>query len=243
MPKEVNINRYIFKKCRRLFWNDPKKIALIPAIKKVWPYTLNVFVVLAQVCDAVDQLKKINGAIVEMGCYNGGLGSLMAWRAKKRNQRRDVWLFDSFEGLPEFSDADKEKANKKGIGIRDDNSIGMKTTGVFKAEMKKVWEISKKLGVDDSVRPIKGWFQNTVPEAKRNIGPIALLYLDADIYESTKYCLNELYDSVVPGGMIIIDDYETWTGSRQALYEFFSERKINPSIRYYPYGGRPYFIK
>ena len=243
MSKEANINRHVFQECRRLFLNDPKKIALFPAIKKVWPYTLNNFISLAQICDAVDGLENIKGAIVEMGCFNGGSGALMAWRAKRRNQRRDAWLFDSFEGLPEFSAADKEKADKKGLGIRGSNSTVMKTTGVFKGEMEKVREISKKMGVDDLVRPIKGWFQNTVPEAKRNIGSIALLHLDADIYESTKYCLNELYDLVSQGGMIILDDYETWTGSRQALYEFFFERKINPSIRYYPYGGKPYFIK
>lgn len=245
MPKEANINRYIFKKCLRLLWNDPKKIMLFPVIKKVWPYTLNGFITLVQVCDAIDGLNKskINGSIVEMGCWNGGLGALIAWRSKKHNNHRTVWCFDSFEGLPEFSEADREKADKKGLVVRDGKSANLQSTGVFKAEINKVRDISKKLGIDDLVRPIKGWFQDTVPQTKQNIGHIAFLYLDADIYESTKYCLNELYDLVVPGGMIILDDYETWTGSRQALYEFFSERKINPSIRYYSYGGRPYFIK
>lgn len=246
MPKEANINRYIFKKCRRLFWNDPKKIALFPVIKKAWPYSLNGYVTLVQVCDAVDELEKnkVRGAIVEMGCWNGGLGALMAWRCRKHNSRRTVWCFDSFEGLPEFSEADKEKADKKGLSIRDIKNTGMKATGVFKAEIGKVREISKKLNVDDVVRPVKGWFQDTVPAVHDALrGGIALLYLDADIYESTKYCLDALYDLVVPGGMIILDDYETWTGSRQALYEFFSKQHIAPSIRYYPYGGRPFIVK
>lgn len=245
MAKESNINKYIFKKCRRLFWNDPKMILLYPAIKKVFPYSLNGYITLCQVCDAVDEIerKNIPGSIVEMGCWNGGLGALMAWRVKQHNSRRSVWLFDSFEGLPEFSEADREKADKKGVGVREYEGTDLKATGVFKAELEKVREVAKRLDVDDIVRPIKGWFQDTLTQRKKDIGPIALLYLDSDIYESTKYCLGELYDSVVPGGIIILDDYETWTGSRQALYEFFSERSIYPSIRYYPYGGRPFIIK
>ena len=199
MPKEPNINKYIFKKCRRLFWNDPKKIFLYPSIRKVFPFTLNGYITLSQVCDAVDEIerKHVPGSIVEMGCWNGGLGALMAWRVKKHNNQRPVWLFDSFEGLPEFSEADKEKADKKGIGIRG-GGTELKATGVFKAEVEKVWEVSKELGVDDVVRPIKGWFQDTLPRVKQDLGPIALLYLDSDIYESTRYCLDELYDMVAP---------------------------------------------
>ncbi|MBI2050336.1 MAG: NTP transferase domain-containing protein [Parcubacteria group bacterium] len=244
-PRESNINKHILRKCRRLFWNDPKKILLYPIIKKVFPYTLAGYRVLGQVCDAVDHIEKkgIPGSIVEMGCWNGGMGALMAWRVKQHGKTRRVWQFDSFEGLPEFSTADKDKAIQKGVPFSDEHLGKRSTTGVFKGEYKKAQEITHSLGVDDIVSIEKGWFQDTVPEAKRKIGDIALLFVDADIYESTKYCLDELYDLVVPGGMVILDDYETWTGARKAVYEFFTEREVYPSIRYYPHGGRPFFIK
>jgi len=244
-PRESNINKHILRKCKRLFWNDPKKILLYPIIKRVFPYTLAGYRVLGQVCDAVDHIEKssIPGAIVEMGCWNGGLGALAAGRVKQHGKTRLVWQFDSFEGLPEFSKADKDKAISKGVPFSDDNLGNRTATGVFKGEYEKAQEIRQKLGVEDIVHIVKGWFQDTVPQMKQKVGDIALLFVDADIYESTKYCLDELYDLVVPGGMVILDDYETWTGARKAIYEFFMEREVYPSIRYYPYGGRPFFIK
>ena len=66
----------------------------------------------------------------------------------------------------------------------------------------------------------KGWFQNTLPIAKNEIGPITLLRLDGDWYESTKVCLENLYDKVIPGGYIIIDDYGHHEGCKIAVDEF-----------------------
>jgi DNA-binding LacI/PurR family transcriptional regulator len=51
---------------------------------------------------------------------------------------------------------------------------------------------------------------------------IALLRLDTDWYESTRHELMHLYDRVTPGGVIIIDDYDYWEGSRQAVDEFIA---------------------
>ena len=70
-----------------------------------------------------------------------------------------------------------------------------------------------------------GWFQQTVPQAAKEIREIALLRLDGDLYESTVVCLENLYDAVVPGGFIIIDDYGYLEGCRRAVNEFFSIRK------------------
>ena len=75
----------------------------------------------------------------------------------------------------------------------------------------------------------KGWFQNTLPEIKDKIGPIAILRLDSDWYESTKCCLDNLYDNVIQGGYIVIDDYGCWEGCKRAVDEFLEKRnmKIN----------------
>ena len=104
--------------------------------------------------------------------------------------------------------------------------------------------ILRKLGIERNAYIIEGWFQQTVPLIRHNIGKIALLRIDADLYESTKYCLEELYNQVSPNGFIILDDYLKWGGSRKALYEFFNARNIYPPILFYPaYGGRAYFRK
>jgi O-methyltransferase len=75
----------------------------------------------------------------------------------------------------------------------------------------------------------KGFFKDTLPDF--DPGPIALLRLDADWYESTMECLTHLFDRVVPDGIIILDDYYTWDGCSRALHDFLSYRKAVERIQ------------
>ncbi|MCR6721038.1 MAG: TylF/MycF family methyltransferase [Chitinophagaceae bacterium] len=67
---------------------------------------------------------------------------------------------------------------------------------------------------------------------------MALLRLDTDWYESTKHELIHLYDRLVPGGILIIDDYGHWNGARKAVDEFIAERKLNLFLNRIDYTGR-----
>ena len=60
----------------------------------------------------------------------------------------------------------------------------------------------------------------TIPEK------IAILRLDTDWYESSKYELEQMYDNVVVGGVIIFDDYYHWDGQRRATDDFFKSKNI-----------------
>jgi hypothetical protein len=83
---------------------------------------------------------------------------------------------------------------------------------------------------------IKGKVEDTLPEP--SIGKIALLRLDTDWYESTKHELETLYDKLVPGGVLIIDDYGHWSGSRKAVDEFIADRKLSLFLHRIDYTGR-----
>ena len=63
----------------------------------------------------------------------------------------------------------------------------------------------------------------------KNIEKIAILRLDGDWYGSTKVCLDNLYNKVVDGGFIIIDDYgcEKWKGCKKAVQEFFAKNRLS----------------
>lgn len=76
---------------------------------------------------------------------------------------------------------------------------------------------------------VKGMFQDTLPNYWNEIGDIAVLRLDGDWYESTKCCLEWLYDNVLDGGYVIIDDYNL-VGCRKALDEFIASRNIKVDI-------------
>lgn len=164
---------------------------------------------------------------METGCWKGGLGAYMALFG------RETWLFDSFEGLPELSEKDAEIADPKGLPLHE-------KTGYIAVAEQTARDIARKLGSTPHI--IKGWFSDTLPKYKEKIGPIAILRLDGDTYSSTKEALEILYDSVVAGGIVVIDDYYDFSGCREALYDFFKERHIAPALEQYPF-GRAYFKK
>jgi O-methyltransferase len=88
---------------------------------------------------------------------------------------------------------------------------------------------------------VPGWFQETLPAWRDRVGAIAILRIDGDFYESTRVCFEELYERVMPGGAVVIDDYGTFEGCRRATDEFLSSR---PRVDLIPIDfGASYFVK
>jgi hypothetical protein len=83
----------------------------------------------------------------------------------------------------------------------------------------------------------KGWFDQTLPGfLTRNPGPVSFINVDCDAYESTNYLLNQLADRIVPGTVIMFDEYYNYPNWREHEYkawqEFVAARKIT-----YRYAG------
>lgn len=178
--------------------------------------------------------RSVKGAIVETGCWRGGCGAFMSWASRRNGSHRKVYLFDSFEGFPEPGVEDAGALRK--TGIADAKS--------FKGYNTAAYDDAKRIAMllDSPVTLIKGWFDETLPKTAPEIGPIAVLRLDGDLYESTRVALRTLYDQVADGGYVVIDDFG-FAGCRQALYEFFAERGIAPEIRFDSPFERAYFRK
>jgi len=229
---------------KRYIWNHPTKLILYPLFRRFAVYTKLSFDALAQAWDIVDRIdqEEIPGAIVELGCWNGGCGALMSYRTKQNGSNRSVWLFDSFEGLPELTEEDMEWAALIQQPVSKSSHSTLRPTGYFKASQEKVHEILDRMHVAEAVYIEKGWFQNTLPAVKDKIGPIAFMRLDGDIYESTKVPLEILFDQISKGGYIVIDDFHL-RGCRQAIYEFFAEHNVWPLLINAPRDGRAYFRK
>lgn len=187
----------------------------------------------------------IKGAFVETGVCKGGSAALMAMALLHYNAGdRNLHFFDSFEGLPNPSPKEYQNWMFLDWGITKDKADGkLVVSGALKATKQDAEEAVFKIAKypKEFVKFHVGWFQDTVPLAAKTIGPIALLRLDGDLYESTLVCLQHLYPLVVEGGFVIIDDYGL-IGCRMAIEEYFQKMNINPYLTYVDTTGR-FFIK
>jgi O-methyltransferase len=177
------------------------------AALRVRPFTLLSYERLAALWDAARAAP--SGAFVECGVWSGGASGMMLLA----DPRREAWLFDSWEGLPEPGPQD--------VAVQGH----VREKGWNFAEQSRVEHLLfEKLRMHrERIHLIPGWFDDTLPTTRPTIGPIAVLHLDADWYESTKVCLEQLYDLVVPGGVVAVDDYFHWRGCAQAVDEFLGE--------------------
>src|SRR5262245_45053146 len=169
--------------------------------------------------------KDLKGAVVECGVWKGGCVGVAAAAVRDAGYRRQIHLFDSFEGLPEPTEQDGEKAAVYSGGRAGGK---LQTTGNCVGTRGDVEDVRfRRLGIDRAkVSFHQGWFQDTLPKDHQSIGPISLLRLDGDWYDSTLVCLKYLYPLVVPGGYIILDDYGHWEGCRKALEEYQTTEKL-----------------
>jgi hypothetical protein len=173
--------------------------------------------------------KRVPGDLIETGVWRGGAtifmrGVLRAYGVDDRN----VWVADSFEGLPE------PDAEQFPLEARFHNqAVVQKIYQNFAVDLDTVRANFAAYGMlDATVRFLKGWFKDTLPGAP--IERLAVMRLDGDYYESTHDALTHLYDKLSPGGYVIIDDYgeDAWTYCRRAVDEFRAARGIaDPLVR------------
>jgi hypothetical protein len=170
----------------------------------------------------------IPGDFVEAGVCGGGQPAVMAYVSETYggNQRK-VHLFDSFEGLP-MAGPDDHDFDKHTLGINDDRTHG-KASGRLIATLDQVqqnmdtWRVNKDLLVYH-----KGWVQEVLPVDAPKMGPIAVLRVDVDLYDSTVPVFEWLYPLVSPGGYIISDDWGEAGAipARLAVLKYFSDRGL-----------------
>lgn len=183
----------------------------------VLPYTMVGLRRLKMLRHLVEDLdaRRVPGDIVECGTCNGGSGALLAHCAREGTMSRHTWLLDSFQGLPEASEADGEEAQD--------------WSGFCRGSESSVLTVLGKLGVPDTTFTIvPGWFKESLPRVE--VKEISLLHIDADWYESVLDVLRGLFDRVAVGGYVVFDDYGYWEGCARAWKEFSAERGLNLRI-------------
>jgi hypothetical protein len=175
-----------------------------------------------------------HGAVVECGTWLGGMAAGLVTIG---GPDRTYHFFDSFAGLPPAGEEDGEEARAWQANTNGPRYFNNCTASIdeFMATIKRTNVAS------DSLRVHPGLFHDTFPNLASF--PIALLRLDADWYLSIWQCLDKFWDSVLPGGIIILDDYHDWEGCRKAVHDFLSKRRAREAINQTPIGRVVYIRK
>lgn len=170
---------------------------------------------------------QVPGDLIETGVWRGGTVIFMRALLKAYDDRdRTVWVADSFRGLP------RPEAHRT-----TDVEDALWTYPYLAVPMDQVQANFRRYGLlDDQVRFLPGWFQDTLPTAP--VDRLAVMRLDGDMYDSTMVALRSLYPKLSVGGFVIIDDYQAVRACREAVEDFRTEQGITDELRSVDWTGR-----
>ena len=220
-PPEIGlVEREVIESCRLFTMTDtPRLVGLVQAIQ---------YVVSAQV----------PGAIVECGVWRGGSMMVAARTLVGLGcGDRDLYLYDTFAGMPAPTDRDR---SFRGEDARHLFAQQVQQSGGSDWCFSGLEEVQRNLASTgyspERLHFVEGRVEDTIPA--RVPERIALLRLDTDWYESTRHEFEHLYPRLVPGGVLILDDYGHWQGARQATDEYFQALGVRPLLTCLGYTGR-----
>lgn len=158
--------------------------------------------------------ERIEGDVVECGVWRGGNIIL----ARKLSPDRACWLYDTFEGMT-MPSAENDGHDLVERYLRNRTS-GDPWCSAGIDDVKGIFRVAEVLD-ETMLRFVAGDVVETLKWSENLPERIALLRLDTDWYASTKAELDVLYPLLVPGGVLIVDDYGHWSGCRKAVDEYF----------------------
>ncbi|MEQ8268826.1 MAG: TylF/MycF/NovP-related O-methyltransferase [Parvibaculum sp.] len=177
--------------------------------------------------------RNISGDFVECGVWRGGNSILAAGIFRAADASRKTYLYDTFEGMTEPTAVDRSVS---------DSSLAMDRFTLHQRESHNDWcyaslddvrnSFVKADLLNDNVRFIEGDVLKTLEREENLPEHISVLRLDTDWYESTKKELEVLYPRLSVGGVLIIDDYGSWAGSKKAVDEYFEINGNRPFLQY-----------
>jgi len=178
-----------------------------------------------ELAEAVQSIERsgVEGVIVEAGCALGGSALVLA---AAKSVGRQFFVFDTFGMIPPPSEHDGSDvwaryqiiSTGQATGFSGDRYYG------YDADLfAKVTQTFRKFGLEtesNRIQLIKGEYKDTL----RLDRPVVLAHIDCDWYESVMICLRAIEPRLVRGGRLVIDDYDSWSGCRKAVDDYFSGR-------------------
>lgn len=178
---------------------DPEIVRLLKGIHRDKRSLLSAYEQYLVYALAKAQSKKYDGAFAEVGVYKGASAKIIC----EVKGDKPLHLFDTFEGLPEAAEQDRNVHRK----------------GQYAYGLENVQEY---LRMYDNVHYHKGLFPDSAVDVP--VQPYAFAHFDVDLYEGTLACLEYFYPKMVRGGLILSHDYSLLAGVEQAFTEFFADK-------------------
>lgn len=212
---------------------DPDTLSLY---ERVRPYTLTSIERVVALRDAVRYLveAEIDGAFVECGVWKGGSMLVVVDTLLSLGVRdRELYLFDTFSGMPPPTVEDVDAWGTQ-VSEYYDAAIA---EPFYDYEEGQVRALLSSTGYpSERLHFVKGMVEDTIPEHAPE--RVALCRLDTDFYVSTAHEMEHLFPRIAEGGVLLVDDYGHFAGSRQAVDEYF-ERIGQPALLHrIDYSGR-----
>jgi hypothetical protein len=154
----------------------------------------------------------VEGSVIECGSSRCGTSIIMADYSRSRGIRKTVYACDSFEGFDPVELAEERKA-----GLADAPDWAFTSTS-YEYVRRKV----RRLGLEGMVVPVKGFFQDTLPQLRDKF---CFALIDCDLARSTLYCAETLWPKLTSNGRIVFDDYHTrvFRGARLGIESFVTK--------------------
>ncbi len=200
--------------------------------KRVKPFTICSKARVNATINAVKHVieNKIEGDFIECGVFRGGQIMAMIFALNKFNEKRDIYLYDTFEGMPAPEKWEqKNKSGSKAIDKFNDLKISETSSHWCRSTINEVMKNIHSIPYDkDKIHFVKGMVEDTLPKNKHE--KISLLRLDTDWYSSTRIELELLFPKLLKGGYLLIDDYGHWSGAKKAVDEYVTNNKIKITL-------------
>ena len=188
-------------------------------IKIVSPYTMTGVERMTELYNSLEYIRtnNIEGDIVECGVWMGGniLGCIEY--CKFYNMNRVIWLYDTFTGMTESGEDDIDMFGNMGKEWEGKSNISL-------YDVKKI--IGNAKYPSEKIKYVVGDVLETLDDKINIPTKISILRLDTDWYSSTKKEMEVLYPKLNKHGVLIVDDYGHWTGSKKAIDEYFQHEQI-----------------
>jgi O-methyltransferase len=174
------------------------------------------------------------GDFAEFGTWMGGcsFAMLLIQREMFGKIIKPVWMFDSFEGLPNAEERDGPAA----LRYQSDTESPIYYNNCT-APLEQVLHAKESFGFsDDDAIIVPGWFEKSIPLHRQQIFErgLSLLRIDCDWYRPVKLVLDEIAPLVTENASIVIDDYFSWDGCALAVHAYLAENELPYRIQSLP---------